>query len=108
MPVKANNLEDSLNQLIDHRMVAINKLRKVINEKLPEGFEKCINYNLIGYVVPHSKYPKDDHCNLELPLPFINISSQKNAVNLYQMGVYAEKKGYIGLLVNIQKTINEN
>ena len=35
--------------------------------------------------------PKGYHCSPELPLPFINIASQKNFVALYHSGMYADK-----------------
>ena len=46
---------------------------------------------MIGYVVPHSIYPKGYHCDPKLPLPFINIASQKNFIALYHMGIYADE-----------------
>lgn len=51
-----------------------------------------MNYNMLGYVVPHSVYPDGYHCDTSKPLPFINIASQKNFVALYHMGLYADKK----------------
>jgi hypothetical protein len=47
-----------------------------------------MSYGMIGYVVPHSIYPDGYHCNPKLPLPFINIASQKNFIALYHMGIY--------------------
>ena len=47
---------------------------------------------MIGYYVPHSLYPNGYHVNPELPLPFINIASQKNFVALYHMGLYNDEK----------------
>ena len=47
---------------------------------------------MIGYVIPHAIYPGGYHCDPKLPLPFINIASQKNYVALYHMGIYADKK----------------
>jgi len=47
---------------------------------------------LIGYVVPHSLYPDGYHCTPKLPLPFINIASQKNFISVYHMCVYGDKK----------------
>lgn len=46
---------------------------------------------MLGYVVPHSVYPAGYHVNPTLPLPFINIASQKNFVAMYHMGLYANK-----------------
>jgi hypothetical protein len=48
-----------------------------------------MNYGMIGYVVPHSKYPAGYHCDPKQPLPFMNIASQKNFIAVYHMGVYA-------------------
>lgn len=47
---------------------------------------------MIGYYVPHSKYPEGYHCDPKLPLPFINLASQKNSINLYHSGIYAKKE----------------
>ncbi len=50
-----------------------------------------MSYGMIGYVVPHTIYPDGYHCNPKLPLPFINIASQKNFIAIYHMGIYANK-----------------
>ena len=44
---------------------------------------------MLGYVVPHSIYPKGYHCNPKQELPFINIASQKNFISLHHLGLYA-------------------
>lgn len=44
---------------------------------------------MLEYVVPHSVYPPGHHLNPELPLPFINLASQKNFIALYHSGIYA-------------------
>jgi hypothetical protein len=46
---------------------------------------------MIGYVVPKSLYPAGYHCDPELPLPFINLASQKNYIALYHSCVYANE-----------------
>ena len=71
------------------RKNCIQKLRQIILQNIPKGFEETINYGMIGYVIPHSSYPEGYHCDPKLPLPFINIGSQKNYVSLYHMGIYA-------------------
>ncbi|HIB76172.1 MAG TPA: DUF1801 domain-containing protein [Flavobacteriales bacterium] len=40
--------------------------------------------------MPHSLYPAGYHCNTKLPLPFINLASQKNFIALYHMGIYSK------------------
>jgi hypothetical protein len=44
---------------------------------------------MIDYVVPHSLFSADCHCNPKLPLPFINLAPQKHFVGFYHMGIYA-------------------
>ncbi|MCF8273114.1 MAG: DUF1801 domain-containing protein [Flavobacteriaceae bacterium] len=90
----ANSPEDYISQLPQDRQVVISKLRETIKENLPKGFEETISYGMIGYVVPHSKYPAGYHCTPQLPLPFLNIASQKNFIALYHMGLYAKKELY--------------
>jgi len=70
------------------RREAFNQLREAIITNLPKGFEECINYGMIGYVVPHSIYPNGYYCDPKLPLPFMNIASQKNFIAFYHMGIY--------------------
>ena len=92
MPSKFKNPEAYILQLPAERQVVIKKLRTIISKNLPKGFEEGILYNMIGYYVPHSLYPNGYHVNPELPLPFINIASQKNFVALYHMGLYNDEK----------------
>ena len=54
-------------------------------------FQECINYGMLGYVVPFSSYPEGYHCNPKLPLPFMNLASQKNFIAIYHLGMYANK-----------------
>jgi len=92
MQYKATSPDDYITQLPEERQGPMKKLRKIIKNNIPKGFEETMNYGMIGYVVPHSIYPDGYHCSPDLPLPFINIASQKNFVAVYHMGVYANKK----------------
>lgn len=83
-----------IDKLPTDRQLAISKIRKIILENLPPNFEETIIYNMIGYVVPKSVYPNGYHCGKDLPLPFINIASQKNFIALYHMGIYAKPELY--------------
>lgn len=89
MKYEATTPEEYIAQLPEERKEVIEKLRKIIKENLPEGFEEGINYNMLGYYVPHAVYPDGYHCDPKLPLPFMNLASQKNSVNLYHSGIYA-------------------
>jgi len=89
---EAKTPEEYILSLPDDRKEAISKLRKTIKENLPKGFTETMGYGMIAYVIPHTIYPNGYHCNPKLPLPFINIASQKNFIAVYHMGVYAKKE----------------
>lgn len=76
------------------RAETITKLRKIIRKHLPKGFVEQMGYGMMGWVVPHKLYPAGYHCDPKLPLPFLGLASQKNSVNLYHMGIYADPKLY--------------
>jgi hypothetical protein len=94
MTSKATTVDEYINAAPDDRKEALQKLRNVILDNLPEGFQECISYGMIGYVIPHSIYPKGYHCSPELPLPFLSFASQKNSINIYHMGMYANPELY--------------
>jgi len=106
MQSKAATPEEYVNSLPDDRKEGMNKLRKVILKNLPKGFEECMNYGMIGYVVPHKLYPNGYHCNPKLPLPFMNIASQKGFIAVYHMGIYADKKLYDWFTAEYKKQSN--
>ena len=90
MQSKSNTPEQYLNQLPQERKLVMTKLRDIILKNLPKGFEECISYGMLGYVVPHSMYPQGYHVNPSLPLPFISLASQKNNISLYHFGIYSD------------------
>lgn len=94
MQYKANSPEEYIKQLPAERQIVIQKIRERILNNLPEGFEEMMSYGMLGYVVPQTLYPAGYHCTPELPLPFLNIASQKNFIAVYHMGIYAEKDLY--------------
>jgi uncharacterized protein YdhG (YjbR/CyaY superfamily) len=89
MTSAATTVEQYLDELPEDRKAAVTKLHQTILKNLPKGFEACMNYGMIGYVVPHSLYPAGYHCDPKLPLPFAGLASQKNAISFYHMGIYA-------------------
>ena len=92
MQSTAKTPEDYINELPLDRKEAIQKLREVILKNLPEGFIEVMSYGMIGYVVPHSIYPKGYHANPKLPLGFMNIASQKNYIAVHHIGLYGSDK----------------
>lgn len=91
MKIEANSPKEYIDKLPEDRKKAVSKLRSTIKKNLPKGFKETMSYGMIGYVVPKTIYPKGYHCDPELPLPFMNIASQKNFIALYHSGIYADQ-----------------
>ena len=90
MQSNAETVDDYLSEIPADRREGFFALRQTILDNIPKGFIEQISYGMIGYVVPHNLYPEGYHCNPKLPLPFVNIASQKNFIALYHMGVYSK------------------
>lgn len=90
MKAAGQTVDEILTNLPPDRVEPFNKLHEVIMTNLPAGFEAAISYGGLGYVVPHTLYPAGYHCKPSEPLPFAGIASQKNSINFYHMGVYAD------------------
>jgi Domain of unknown function (DU1801) len=89
MQSTAKTPEDYISEIPVDRQAAFKKLRDSIKKNLPKGFKEVMGYGMIGYVVPHTLYPDGYHCDPKVPLPFMNIASQKNFIAVYHMGMYA-------------------
>jgi len=94
MQYKANSPEEYIDQVPEERKATLKKLRKTIKDNLPKGFEEGMQYNMISYYVPHAVYPDGYQCNPKEPLPFMSFASQKNSVNFYHSGIYANEEIY--------------
>ena len=87
-----DSVKDYINLLESDRKKTITQLINVIEQNIPKGFEKVMNYGMPSFVIPHSIYPKGYHVTPDLPLPFIGIASQKNHIGFYHMGLYTDSK----------------
>lgn len=92
MKANGKTVTEILTNLPMDRAEPFNKLHDVIVKNLPKGFETAISYGGLGYVVPHTIYPTGYHCKPSEPLPFAGLASQKNSINFYHMGLYADPK----------------
>jgi len=88
--MKKDSIKDYTNSLASDRKTTITQLINVIEQNIPKGFEKVMNYGMPSFVIPHSIYPKGYHCDATLPLPFIGVSNRKSSISLYHMGLYAD------------------
>ena len=108
MKYSADSPIDYIDQLPEERKKAFNKLRKTVLDNIPKGYEECMNYGMLGYVVPKSIYPAGYHCDPKLPLPFTNIASQKILL-LSTTWVFMLTKSYFsGFKRNMHNSANTN
>ena len=89
MTYHAVSVDNYCSQIPEIRKEPFNRLRNVILENIPEGFQETISYGMPSYVVPLSVYSAGYHCKPEEPLPFLSIASQKHFIGYYNMGLCA-------------------
>ena len=85
MQSKAKTVSEYLKSLPEDRRKEMKKIRKVIKDNLPAGFEEGMQYGMIGYYVPLKEYPETYNGEA---LGIIALASQKNYMSLYLMAVY--------------------
>lgn len=85
---RATRVEDYLAELPPDRRAALTALREAILGALPAGYEEGMQYGMIGYYVPHSRFPAGYHCDPKQPLPMAHLGSQKSHMALYLMCLY--------------------
>lgn len=74
---------------VDRREL-LQAVRQVILRHLPAGYAEGMQYGMIGYFVPHARYPAGYHCDPRQPLPFAALASQKQYCSLYLMCIYSQ------------------
>ena len=70
MQFKSKTILEYISQLTEDRKEPISKLRNIINQNIDRGFSEEINYGMIGWVVPHSLYPRGIIETRSCPCPF--------------------------------------
>ena len=88
MRSEATTVKAYLDELPADRRAALSKVRTVVRRHLPAGIVETMRWGMISYEVPLSVVP--DTYNGQ-PLAFAGLASQKNAMSLYLMSVYADE-----------------
>jgi len=83
----AATVEEYLAELPDSRREAISTVRTVILENLPDGVEEAMNWGMIAYEIPLSRYPNTYNGE---PLLYAALASQKNHMAVYLHSIYAD------------------
>ena len=86
---KAATVAQYLSELPAERRSEIEKVRDLINDALPAGYQEAIGYGMIGWSVPLDHYP--DTYNGQ-PLAYAGLAAQKSYNSLYLNCVYASKE----------------
>ena len=87
MQSNADSVEAYLESLPPDRREALSRIRDVINEHLPEGYQEQMEWGMVSWVIPLEDYP--DTYNGK-PLSYVAMASQKNHMAVYLMGLYSE------------------
>jgi uncharacterized protein YdhG (YjbR/CyaY superfamily) len=86
---EAQTIEEYLAELPPERRQAIEKVRQIILDNLPEGYEEVMNWGMITYQVPLEINP--DTYNKK-PLMYAALANQKNYMAVYLTGIYMDEK----------------
>ncbi len=98
MASKPTTVEAYLASLPEDRREAVQAIREVINANIAPEFEEGIQYGMVGWYLPHERYPLGYHCDPKQPLPFASVASQKSHIGIYLFCVYldgAEKERFV-------------
>jgi uncharacterized protein YdhG (YjbR/CyaY superfamily) len=83
----ASTVDEYLAELPDERRKAIAAVRDAILRYLPEGYEETMQYGMISYIIPKSRYPETYNGQ---PLALASLANQKNHMAIYLNNVYSE------------------
>jgi hypothetical protein len=82
----AATVEEYLQELPADRREVMERVRQVILDNLPPGYQETMNWGMISYEVPLARYPKTYN---KQPLGYLALAAQKNFYTLYLMAAYA-------------------
>ncbi|UVC10301.1 DUF1801 domain-containing protein [Rhizobium sp. TH2] len=98
----STTVEDYLAELAPTRREALERVRAIILENLPEGYEESMNWGMIVYEVPLAIQPKTYNGQ---PLMLAALASQKNHMAVYLCGLYC---GVPGVKESFERRYREN
>lgn len=83
----ATTVSAYLDELPTERRAGIEVVREAILTNLPAGYEEVMQWGMISYVIPLSRYA--DTYN-KLPLALASLANQKNYMAVYLNNVYGD------------------
>lgn len=83
----AATVEEYLAELPAERRGVLSEIRDLVKRKLPNGYSETMNWGMISYEIPLSRYPNTYNGQ---PLVYVALAAQKNYYALYLMGPYTD------------------
>ncbi len=79
---KSTTVQDYLAGLPAERRDVVARVRDLVNANLPDGYVEAMNWGMISWEIPLSRYPATYNGQ---PLAYVALAAQKNAYSLYLM-----------------------
>lgn len=100
MKSTAETVEAYLRELPEERRAVVSRVREVILQHIPEGYEERMNWGMITYEVPLERFPGTYN---KQPLMYMALAAQKNHFAVYSSGVYMDPLGEGWLKTEFEK-----
>jgi uncharacterized protein YdhG (YjbR/CyaY superfamily) len=78
-----------LASLPPERRKVIAAVRAVVKKHLPKGYVETMNWGMLCYEVPLSRFPETYN---KQPLMYMALAAQKNNYAIYMTGIYHDKR----------------
>lgn len=98
---QATTVAEYLASLPDDRREVIATVLDVIRKNIPAGYNEGMNWGMIAFEIPLSRYPKTYN---KQPLLYVALGSQKNYISLHLPCVYADPKRAERLHADFEKS----
>lgn len=92
MKSQATTVAAYLDSLPTGRREAIQFVRRVLLDNLDPALQQCMQFGVIGYVVPHHVWPHGTRTRPVLPLMYMGLSSQKDDMVVYMLFLYENER----------------
>lgn len=86
---RAATIQAYLRSLPADRRAVVSAVRNVVARHLPKGYRETMNWGMISYEIPLTKYPQTYSGQ---PLMYAALGAQKQHCSLYLMCVYQDAK----------------
>lgn len=82
---KAKTITEYLASLPPERRKEMAAVRKLVKAHLPKGYKEVMNWGMICWEIPVTKYPRTHNAQ---PLCYVALAAQKQHLSLYLTGAY--------------------